>query len=505
MEIIMKLVIRRAWQVIIVLYMTVPGFGQMQEQHVTIDEGMVVHHMQGGIGASWHAMSRDIPLENEKYDYPARLTGSRGSAFGGNPPVTDTAAWNQVCNHATWLGLDFIRVELSQRMYEPERNTFDWKNEEMLALYRILDWCEANHADVFLQQMWGHVEWNAYPGVHPLISAPRSLDDFANGIATLLQYLTVTRRYTCIKYFCITNEPPGGTWGYWWSYGSGSGSLVDAWKKVRETLDNKGIHIPLSGPDWTSLPAFDPGRINFDDFVGAYDIHSYGGIDYDGEEIINAWATWAHNHKKPFFLSEFGNMNLGWGGSNPGPKSFAASLSDASDIVRCLNLGTDAFNRWSFVNRGDLDGQWQLIRTWNIDTKEYVKKIDPEPEAYYGYAMITRFMGKYPDLIFWQTDRCIDGVKLTAYRNRDNSLSVLFVNNEKRPIREFIDFGDKQDKLKFNLYQVSADILHQSGFQLDPQPVGHSGHQPRTIVLLPESISLITTLSLRHGDKGVVD
>jgi hypothetical protein len=480
-------------------------FCQLQEQHVTIDPSTVVHRMQGGIGASWHAMQQDIPLENEKYDYPVRMVNPRGSGYGGYPPLSDTAGWHQIMDHATWLGLDFIRVELSQRMYEPEREVFDWNNGEMQALYRILDWCETNHADVFLQQMWGHVEWNSYPGVHPLLSAPRSVDDFANGIASLLQHLTVTRKYTCIRYFCITNEPPGGTWGYWWSYGSGSGSVTGAWKKVRESLDARGIRVPLSGPDWTSLPPFDSTRIDFDRYVGAYDIHSYGGIDYDGENIIAGWANWAHEHKKPFFLSEFGNMNLGWGGSDPGPKSFAASLSNASDVVRCLNLGTDGFNRWSFINRGDLDGQWQLIRTWDIEKKEYVQPISPEPEAYYGFAMLTRFMGKYADMIFWQTNMCIDGVKLTAWRNRDNSIAVLFVNNEKRPIKEIISFEGQEDNLIFNLYQVTREKVVQPGFRLDPQPVDHPERQPRTIVLPPESISLITTLNLKQGDRGKIE
>jgi hypothetical protein len=498
----------RSYKTALFLFLAIniaPAFGQIQEQKVTIDAGVVVSHMLGGIGASWHSMSRDIPLENEKYDYPVRYVNPRGSGFGGNPPVTDTAAWHQICNHARWLGLDFIRVELSQRMYEPDRNVFDWTNEEMQALYKILDWCEANHADVFLQQMWGDVDWNSYPGVHPLLSAPRSLDDYANGIATLLQYLTVARKYSCIKYFCITNEPPGGTWGYWWSYGSGSGSVTGAWKKVRETLDAKGIFIPLSGPDWTDLPPFDSAKIDFDPYVGAYDIHSYGGIDYDGEEIIHGWASWAHQHHKPFFLSEFGNMKLGWGGSNPGPKSFAASLSDASDVVRCMNMGADAFNRWSFVNRGDLDGQWQLIHTWDREKKQYVNKIEPEPAAYYGFAMLSRFIGKYPDLIFWQTNMCIDGVKLTAFRNKNGSIGVLFINNEKRPVRISLSFTGAEDQLAFNLYQVTELLVTKPDFQLNPTAVEHTEKQPRMIVIPPESISLITTLELKSKDKGIIE
>jgi hypothetical protein len=318
-----------------------------------------------------------------------------------------------------------------------------------------------------------------------------------------LRHLTVNRQYSCIKYFCITNEPPGGTWGYWWCYGPGSDSVTRAWKAVREALDREGISVPLSGPDWTSLPPLDASKIDFDAYIGAYDIHSYGGIDHDGEKIIADWADWAHKHGKPFFLSEFGNMNLGWGGTHPGPKSFIASLSNASDAVRCLNLGTDALNRWSFVNRGDLDGQWQLVRTWDAERKQHIQQILPEAEAYYGFAMLTRFMGKYADLIFWQTDRCIEGVKLTAYRNRDNSVSVLFVNLEKRPVRVNVNITGQEDRLKFNLYQINEELVKQAGYELNPQKVDHRRNQLRTIVLLPESISLLTTLQIAQADPGI--
>jgi hypothetical protein len=495
--------------ILLLLFLGSAGFrspfpSSMQEQHVSVDATTLIRRMQGGVGASWHALGKEIPLHDEWYDYPVRMINPRGSGYGGNPPLEDTSAWNQVKREASWLGLDFVRVEISQRMYEPKRDTFDWNNGEMKNLYHILDWCEKNHADVFLQQLWGNVAWNAFPGVHPLLSAPRSLHDFAQGIAALLKELTVNRSYTCIKYFCITNEPPGGTWGYWWSYGSGSGSVTPAWKNVRETLDSAGIHIPLSGPDWTSLPPFDTARIDFDPYIGAYDIHSYGGIDYSGEEIIKNWSDWAHDHHKPFFVSEFGNMNLGWGGSNPGPKSWVASLSDVSDVVRGLNMGADGFNRWSFVNRGDLDGQWQLIRTWDIEKKQYLHHVVPEPEAFYGFAMVTRFMGKQPDLIFWQTNMCIDGVKLIAYRNRDGNIGLLIVNNEKRPIREFVTFNDAVDQRDFNLYQVDKAGVDEPDFQLRPVPLAHKAHQPRTFILAPESITLVTTLHLAPGDPGVI-
>ena len=93
---------------------------------INVDASKVTHQMKGGIGASWHALIHDIPMNREKYDYPVRMINPRGSAFGGNPPLSDTSAWQQLLKHAEWLGLNFIRVELSQRMYEPERLKFDW-------------------------------------------------------------------------------------------------------------------------------------------------------------------------------------------------------------------------------------------------------------------------------------------------------------------------------------------------------------------------------------------
>ena len=64
-----------------------------------------------------------------------------------------------------------------------------------------------------------------------------------------------------------------------------------------------------------------------------------------------------------------------------------------------MAAGVGAFNRWSFTNRGDLDGQWQLIRTWDIENQKYYDKIDVEPAAFYGYGIITRFCTKYSSVV----------------------------------------------------------------------------------------------------------
>ena len=61
--------------------------------------------------------------------------------------------------------------------------------------------------DVFFTQMWADVEWNAFPGAGRLQSAPKSVEDFAQGLATLMEYLVKTQHYTCIRWLCIVTNP----------------------------------------------------------------------------------------------------------------------------------------------------------------------------------------------------------------------------------------------------------------------------------------------------------
>ncbi len=468
---------------------------------IDVDTSKILHTMKGGMGASWHAITDVLPLNNDKYKYKVREIAPLGSAYGGNPPSSDTLAWNQIKNHAAWLGLNFIRVEITHRSYEPEKNNFAWESEEMRSLYHILDYCEKNGADVFLQQMSNFNEWNAYPGVHPLISAPKNLDDYANGIATLIEHLTKTKGYTCIKYFCMTNEPPGGPWGYWWEYGDSEGSINDAWKRLKEEFDAREIKIPISGPDWTSMPPFEVEKLDMVKYFGAIDIHSYDGVDKKGEANLKKWADWAHSQNKPFFLTEYGNMSLGWGTDDPNQKSFEAAVSNANDVIRIFRAGADGVNRWSFTNRGDLDGQWQLIKTFDRDTKTYLKVIEPENEAYYGFGIISRFLSKESSIIECKVNQPDSVIMSLAVMSPSKQLSVFILNKsdeEKIVSLNISNFPGKE----LNVYQTSKEIVNKPGFELNAEHVFGSSN-PKQVLLPPNSITTVTSYALKNKDKGI--
>jgi hypothetical protein len=498
----------------ILLFSLVPLAGSPLSAQVIVKiqtQSPVVHTMKGGLGASWHAVRKEGPWQNSAYDFPARLTSARGSALEGNPPLSNAKAWQQLRQHIRWLGLNWIRVEFSQLMYEPERGKFDWNNEEMQTLFRILDYCQQNGVDVFLQQMWTEVAWNAFPGVHPLISAPRSLEDYGNGLATLVEYLIKEKNYNCIKWLAITNEPPGGTWGYWWSSGSyPCVPLISGFKAVREALDRKKLNISISGPDWTDLPSFDAAKLDFDPYLGAYDIHSYQGVGVKEQEILSQWASWADARNKPFFLSEMGNMRLGWGKDNPGPRSFAAALSNAETIVRGIRAGVDGFNRWSFVNRGDLDGQWQLVRTYDIAKKRYYEEVTPEPVAFYGYGIMTRFLSKYSgrlsDTITTAAGTPAGSFLTVTLKSPAGNLTTYLLNLGPTPVSASLRYEGLSKEVELHVYQALEEAVLNSDYRMDPLrqwklSLQNPGLQES---LPPRSITVLSTLALKHSDNGIV-
>ena len=72
---------------------------------ISVDTSKIINTMRGGIGASWHAIEQPIPI------------GHGGSGRGAYPPAEDEHAWQQIYRHASWLGLDWNRVEIEQRIY----------------------------------------------------------------------------------------------------------------------------------------------------------------------------------------------------------------------------------------------------------------------------------------------------------------------------------------------------------------------------------------------------
>lgn len=474
---------------------------------IDVDASRVTGIMRGGIGASWHAIEGPIH-------------GPAGSAWGANPPPEDAAAWREVFRHANWLGLDWCRVELEQRTYEPERAQFDWSSRDMRVLKRILDWCQQNRVDVFLQQMWGNVGWNTFPEwredpARRVRSGPLSLDDFAEGLAMLVQHLVKEKRYTCIRWLSINNEPAG-----WWLRPPNQPMpLTPALAAVRNALDRKGLFLPLSGPDWSDLPPLEPEKIDFDQFIGAYDLHCYQA-NFDGStggypmtlavQRLREWADWAHARGKPFSLSELGTMAFGWQDSHPGPGTYESAIKDAEMIIRGISAGVDGFNRWSFINRGDLDGQWQLLDTWDMKEKRLLKHCIPHPNAYFVIGLLSRFTAKHSSVLACKVAADNAGPRqhlfAAALRSPGGQLTVAVVNDANLAWEGTVTVQGLKKAIRLRRYAMTpgqrdrskVEIKSERTFKLASNAPVFADHFPAM------SLTVYSTYDLAPGDAGII-
>jgi hypothetical protein len=284
--------------------------------------------------------------------------------------------------------------------------------------------------------------------------------------------------------------------------------ITPALAAVRKALDKRGIGVPLSAPD-VGTTAFDPSKVDFQQLVGAYDLHDYYH-DFDWKPgnqgklaqhvaMMAGWADWAHRQGKPLFLSEYGFF---------GAADFHVALRDAEMVVRDLAAGVDGFNRWSYLNRGDLDGQWQLLQTWDVAHGKLLDTYTPWPNAYYFVGLTSRFTAKHSAVLAGRVEGGAIGthqrVFLAPLRSPKGQLTLLVVNDAPQPWEATIDVRGLASAARLHRYEVSqadkdrADLTIESKAEF---PVG--GASPAfQDKLAPESLTVYSTYLLKPSDAG---
>jgi hypothetical protein len=202
---------------------------------------------------------------------------------------------------------------------------------------------------------------------------------------------------------------------------------------------------------------------------------------------------------------------LGWGTNNSGPRSFEAVLSNAEKILRGINAGVDGFSRWSFLNRGDLDGQWQLVRTWNSQAGSFLTHAETEPIPFYGYAMLTRFTAKHSEVLpcQWQLQTNATApprIFAAALRSPRSQLTLILANRETRAIDTHIRWQGLGREIVFHRYELTEKALQDPGFKLSSAgQVGLSAKQPEfSNRMPPRSMVVFTTYNLNSEEPGII-
>jgi hypothetical protein len=203
-------------------------------------------------------------------------------------------------------------------------------------------------------------------------------------------------------------------------------------------------------------------------------------------------------------------MIYGWRGNNPGPSTWEAAIKDAELVVRALNLGVDGFNRWSFVNRGDLDGVWQMIDTWDPVRKALRKTITPCPNAYFVYGLISRLAARHSSVVACaQSGGQVDGtnrVFAAALKSSKGNLTWIIVNDAPREWVAAFSLEACPRRALYK-YQVTGEQKDRPELKINPLRAAAitAGKVVFSDKLPPMSVTVFSTWNLKHSAPGITE
>lgn len=165
------------------------------------------------------------------------------------------SAWERVFKRIDFMNLNFIRLMVSAGDFcvtypKNGKPVYEWNNEKMQRVYKILDYCQKKDVQVLLG------DWGDPAGGNKVID-PQKKQLRYDGIeewdkrwsvivVDLLEHLFFNKKYTCIKWYNLGNEPNG----YWMNCES-----FETWKtsivNLDEELKSRKLRekIKLVGPD----------------------------------------------------------------------------------------------------------------------------------------------------------------------------------------------------------------------------------------------------------------
>jgi hypothetical protein len=169
-------------------------------------------------------------------------------------------------------------------------------------------------------------------------------------------------------------------------------------------------------------------------------------------------------------------------------------------LIRSLNLGIDGFNHWSYANRGDADGQWQFVDTWDRTWKVWLPEATPHRDAYYVLGLAIRHWPHRARILASElTGGEQDGLRrvwaAAGESPADRSRTILLVNDAEREWR-----------LELDLPSAASDwsVLRSTRDRSPAQILRYETLDPKTqrLVLAPLSLTILTDSPLDPDQPG---
>ena len=378
--------------------------------------------------------------------------------------ITD-AAWDQCFRRLDYMRVPLVRLMTRSYTYcngfDAQGNpVYDWDNNRMRKMYRLLDYCQAHQVKVILG------EWDNPSSLQdrPDLAADKlqsyHMDEndprWHRIIADEVEHLRRDRHYTCISYFNLLNEPNSNSSGH---------IPFDRWKAAITALNaefaKRGLakDVSLIGPDVCFLPRdgywVNLTVVNCPEQVGAYDFHYYATTVEVESDFLEKYC-WMHDHfirrfdpkgaAKPFFMGEAGLTGgrvQPQGGSDSQPHiyehNYGVWMADYN--VQCARAGMAGTIAWDLddamhINK-DKDTKWPDVTQtlfkkwgfWNSLATEIGHPDDAQLRPwYYTWSLMAR---SFPPgcVTVESSPTLVPGLRTLAAKVGGTDISITLVND----------------------------------------------------------------------------
>lgn len=450
----------------------------------------------------------------------------------GDFPDWSPKEWDAFLGMLAWSRPHWVRYGLHMSHWEPENDDndpdhFEWDrfqfdSDVMKMHYRMLDFCERQGIDVLVCN-WNVADWLAETVRNKALKdtddktrtdAPYDPKELVESVAALVHQLKAVKKYQCVKYVSLWNEPNGK-----WSYNSPNANYPDAFWPMYPLLDAKlkamGLRdqVKILGPDSSTAKYGDleemPGLLDrYGDVVDVLADHDYKGYAdcekgkrgapiSEGVEAYARLATALRARKRPIPLGvcEYGNMGAGSSGVQGDAQVFAGSISTAELVTRAASVGVNGFLRWSYAPCHSSCPNWGAL---NASSRQCI--FTPYPPVYYPHSMLSRYIEKGSAVLDAKVTGGIDEnhvprVYASAFKWATNQFTIVLINDGFQPKKVRVS-AFPIAFMRFQLSHLSYDArLPETLERQDNVPVYEGKF---TLDLPPRSIHVVTSV-----EKGI--
>jgi len=338
---------------------------------------------------------------------PAPAVGWNLQFYDGRIPPWEKEHFDSFLAVLDWSEPRWIRYGLNLNHWEPQNddddaNHLDWPGFRfdspiMQLHYRVFDFCEKRRIPVLVTNWCAYdpATGNGWLSEKPPIGGPRSGEEFAESMAALVRQLKVIKRYDCVKWLSLWNEPNLSS-AYSSEHYPYPDGFLELYALVDARLKKEGLRdkIALFGPDCTvggnylSLRVLPKIVAPFPqlDVLGIHDYVSY----YDWHRIHNSQAYSLAEEElrrfgQPLVLSECGNMGNGPNDVVGDARVYRGSLAVCEQILRLSQAGVRSFARWEFKPYGV---HWQNFGALTSLSRDYL--FEPYRPVFFPHSLLTK-------------------------------------------------------------------------------------------------------------------